>query len=265
MLIRRLRLEAIRRFERAEIELQPGFNLITGDNGSGKTTLLEALHLLAHGRSFRGRVRDGLVRQGEAALQVYVEWETHAGASRRVGLRHGGNAWQARLDGQEIRQLGTLCEALAVVTFEPGSHALVDGGGDVRRRYLDWGMFHVEHGFMPEWRRYARALKQRNSGIAINHQAVIPLERQYRRTRSSPHQPIGGAGVVAKLIELLLNGTYRLIRSRTRLCWCRQGTRGWAASESAPAFCLKLAPVRLNVSLGTIQIIAPSIVSLILK
>lgn len=163
MLIRRLRLEAIRRFERAEIELQPGFNLITGDNGSGKTTLLEALHLLAHGRSFRGRVRDGLVRQGEAALQVYVEWETHAGASRRVGLRHGGNAWQARLDGQEIRQLGTLCEALAVVTFEPGSHALVDGGGDVRRRYLDWGMFHVEHGFMPEWRRYARALKQRNS------------------------------------------------------------------------------------------------------
>jgi len=98
-----------------------------------------------------------------------------------------------------------------------------------------------------------KALKQRNSGIAINHQAVIPLERQYRRTRSSPHQPIGGAGVVAKLIELLLNGPYRLIRSRTRWRWCRQGTRGWIASESAPAFCLKLASVRLDIAARALQ------------
>ena len=163
MLIRRLRLDAFRRFGSAEVEFQPGFNLITGDNGSGKTSLLEALHLLAHGRSFRGRVRDGLIRLGDAALQVYVEWETGEGVAHRAGLRHGGSAWQARLDGEEVRQLGTLCEALAVVTFEPGSHALVDGTSEVRRRYLDWGMFHVEHGFMPEWRRYARALKQRNS------------------------------------------------------------------------------------------------------
>ena len=88
-------------------------------------------------------------------------------------------------------------------------------------------------------------------------QTSVLLKSDDGGTSAPSHQPIGEAGAVAKLIELLLNGTYRLIRSRTRLCWCRQGTRGWAASESAPAFCLKLAPVRLNVSLGTIQIIAP--------
>ena len=163
MLIHQLRVEGLRRFDDARFTPQPGFNLITGDNGSGKTSLLEALHLLAHARSFRGRVRDGLIRQGAPALQVYVEWQDAQGAPHRAGLRHTGNAWQARLDGQDVAQLGTLCEALAVVTFEPGSHALVDGSSEVRRRYLDWGMFHVEHGFLPQWRRYARALKQRNS------------------------------------------------------------------------------------------------------
>src|SRR5690606_37192569 len=56
-----------------------------------------------------------------------------------------------------------LCAALAAVSFEPGSHALVGGGGEPRRRYVDWGLFHVEHAFLPLWRRYARALKQRNS------------------------------------------------------------------------------------------------------
>lgn len=163
MLIRQLQLEGFRRFDAAQLSPLPGFNLVTGDNGSGKTTLLEALHLLAHARSFRGRVRDGLIRQGSEALQVYVEWEDAQGATHRAGLRHTGSAWQARLDGQDVAQLGQLCAALAVVTFEPGSHALVEGGGEVRRRYLDWGMFHVEQRFLPLWRRYARALKQRNS------------------------------------------------------------------------------------------------------
>ncbi len=163
MLIRHLRVQSLRRFTEAELQPRPGFNLITGDNGSGKTSLLEALHLMAHGRSFRGRVRDGLVRQGEAALQVFVEWDAPPAVGRRAGLRHAGSAWEARLDGASVGHLGELCEALAVVTFEPGSHALVDGSSEVRRRYLDWGLFHVEHTFLPAWRRYARALKQRNA------------------------------------------------------------------------------------------------------
>ena len=163
MLIRRLRVASLRRFEAVELEPAAGFNLIHGDNGSGKTSLLEAMHLIAHGRSFRGRVRDGLVRQGDPALEVFVEWQAQGPQLHRAGLRHAGGSWEARVDGQPVTHLGELCRVLAVVTFEPGSHALVDGGSEARRRYLDWGLFHVEQGFLQQWRRYARALKQRNS------------------------------------------------------------------------------------------------------
>ena len=172
MLIRRLQLQSFRRFDSVEIDLRQGFNLLTGDNGSGKTSVLEALHLLAHGRSFRGRVRDGLIRQGEPALSAYAEWEV-AGATHRAGLRHAGGSWEARLDGEDVRQLGQLCEALAVITFQPGSHALVDGSSEGRRRYLDWGLFHVEHGFMPQWRRYARALKQRFPAAQVEEDRIF--------------------------------------------------------------------------------------------
>jgi DNA replication and repair protein RecF len=171
MRIERLQLHAFRRFVEAELCPAPGFNLITGDNGSGKTSLLEAMHLLGHGRSFRGRVRDGLVRQGEPALGVYAEWR--AGPSlRRAGLRHTGSSWEAKLDGVAATHLGELCEALAIVTFEPGSHALIDGSSEGRRRYLDWGLFHVERAerggdFLQQWRRHARALKQRNALLRL--------------------------------------------------------------------------------------------------
>ncbi|WP_242111717.1 DNA replication/repair protein RecF [Luteimonas aquatica] len=164
MRLTRLDIRGLRRFGDVSLAPAPGLNLITGDNGAGKTSVLEAIHLLAYGRSFRGRVRDGLIRSGEPALEVYAEWWEDAGARpRKVGLRHSGQAWEGRLDGASVGQLGELCAALAAVTFEPGSHALVSGGGEPRRRYLDWGLFHVEPEFLPSWRRYARALKQRNS------------------------------------------------------------------------------------------------------
>ena len=180
MLIRRLQLQSFRRFAEAELHPQPGFNLITGDNGSGKTSLLEAVHLLAHGRSFRGRVRDGLIRREQPALSVFAEWRAGTGSSHRAGLRHTGGDWEARLDGAAIGHLGELCEALAVVTFEPGSHALVDGPSEGRRRYLDWGLFHVERAerggdFLQHWRRHARALKQRNALLRL-HRADAQLD-----------------------------------------------------------------------------------------
>jgi hypothetical protein len=61
MQIQRLVLHRMRCFDEATFSPGPGLNLISGDNGAGKSTLLEALHLMAYARSFRGRVRDGLV------------------------------------------------------------------------------------------------------------------------------------------------------------------------------------------------------------
>lgn len=180
MLIERLQLQSVRRIVEAELRPAPGFNLITGANGSGKTSVLEALHLLAHGRSFRGRVRDGLIRQGEPAVQVFVEYRLRD-ALHRAGLRHAGGSWEGRIDGAPVAHLGEFCESIAVVSFEPGSHALVDGAGEHRRRYLDWGLFHVERdsaggGFLQAWRRHARAHKQRNALLRTPRPALSQLE-----------------------------------------------------------------------------------------
>ena len=67
MHVTRLDLRNLRRF--SDVSLRPGrgLNLLTGDNGAGKTSVLEGLHLMAYGRSFRGRVRDGLIRAGHAS------------------------------------------------------------------------------------------------------------------------------------------------------------------------------------------------------
>ncbi|MBB1473276.1 DNA replication/repair protein RecF [Luteimonas sp. MC1782] len=167
MRLTRLELRNVRNLQDVALLPGPGLNVLVGANGAGKTSVLEGLHLLAYGRSFRGRVRDGLVRTGADALEVFAEWESVGAGDtpvpHKAGLRHSGSSWEARLDGEKVAHLGQLLSALMVVAFEPGSHALVSGGGEPRRRFVDWGLFHVEQDFLPVWRRYARGLKQRNA------------------------------------------------------------------------------------------------------
>lgn len=164
MRLTRLQLARFRCFEAVDLAgLGEGVILFTGHNGAGKTSLLEAVHLLAYGRSFRGRVRDGLIRSGQDSLQVYAEWVQADGRAHRAGLQHAGRAWQARLDGADVGTVAELCAAFAAVSFEPGSHELIGGSAEHRRRFLDWALFHVEPNFLPVWRRFARALKQRNA------------------------------------------------------------------------------------------------------
>jgi DNA repair protein RecN (Recombination protein N) len=64
--LRELRVENLLLIERAELELAPGLNVLTGETGAGKTVLAHALDLL-----LGGRPRAGVVRPG--AAEAYVE------------------------------------------------------------------------------------------------------------------------------------------------------------------------------------------------
>jgi DNA replication and repair protein RecF len=52
-----------------------------------------------------------------------------------------------------------------VQVIDPGIHRLVEDGPLLRRRWLDWAVFHVEPQFVSAWQSYSRALKQRNAAL----------------------------------------------------------------------------------------------------
>jgi DNA replication and repair protein RecF len=156
-----LRIAGLRLFERLDIAFEPGWNLFVGANGAGKTTILEAAYLLSHGRSFRAGSRDALVREGEAGFSIYGEF-SGTGSRRGLGIARQNGRVEARVNGV-ASTLGDLMQHAAVLCFEPGSHDLLSGTSEGRRRFLDWGVFHVEHDFLTTWLRYQRALRQRNA------------------------------------------------------------------------------------------------------
>jgi len=180
MQLTELRIKDLRCIEQAELQFSAGINLITGANGAGKTSIIEAIHLMGYGRSFRGRVRDGMIRSGTSQCEVFIRWKEVNAGERHAGLQHAGSSWQAKLNGQSTSSLTELCAEIPVVSFEPGSHELIGGSAEHRRRYLDWGLFHVEPEFVQQWRRYARSLKQRNSLLKSQASSSLlePWERE---------------------------------------------------------------------------------------
>lgn len=169
-----LRIQSLRCLLDANLQLASGLNVLTGANGAGKTSVLEAAFLLSHGRSFRSGAREALLQRGAGGLSVYAELRDARQVIARLGIGREGPRWEARRDGASV-PLGQLVRACAVVCFEPGSHALIAGAADERRRFLDWGVFHVEHGFHVAWQRYQRALKQRNTLLRAQRLAAHAL------------------------------------------------------------------------------------------
>jgi DNA replication and repair protein RecF len=159
-----LTIDNLRCIERAELTLHPGQNLIWGSNGSGKTSVLEAIFLLGRGRSFRTHRSQKLIRHGREELVVFGRMADAAGTT--LGVRvHQSEGSEARIAGAAARSLAELSQALAVQVIEPGVHQLVEEGGAIRRRWLDWGVFHLEPQFIDAWVRYTRALNQRNAAL----------------------------------------------------------------------------------------------------
>lgn len=144
---------------------EPGrVNWLFGENGAGKTSILEAIHLLGTGRSFVGGRSEGLIRSDHGPLRVVGRLEAGAGYRHRLGVeRHAGGRLLMRLDGVWAERVADLAERMPVLAVHPGSHEILAGGPDERRRLLDWGLFHVEQGYLRTWQRYRRVLAQRNA------------------------------------------------------------------------------------------------------
>jgi DNA replication and repair protein RecF len=157
-----LRVEDLRCLRWAELELHPRLNLIWGPNASGKTSLLEAAYLLGRGRSFRTRHTERLIRHGQARVGVAGQLETGMSLSLVHGRETGT---QAQLDRVPVPSLAALAAVFPVQVIDPGIHRLIEEGPSYRRRWLDWGVFHVEPEFAPAWTGYARALRQRNAAL----------------------------------------------------------------------------------------------------
>ncbi len=157
-----LEVERVRNIRKAHLQFSPGINLLYGDNGSGKTSLLESVYFLGSARTFRSTSIDPFITRDEERCLVRGS-VAGPGVSRDIGVqRSRSGERQIRIDGEDIHRASDLAMLLPTLVLGPDTVNLLLGGPALRRRFLNWGVFHVEPSFTRIWEEANRCLRQRN-------------------------------------------------------------------------------------------------------
>jgi DNA replication and repair protein RecF len=165
--LKRLVISGIRNIQSAQLDPSPAFNLIHGKNGSGKTSVLEAIYFLSLGRSFRSHQHKPLI--GDGCTEAVVYGETCDGVTLGVSRTpRRGDSPLLKLNGSKVDTFAALTQELPLQLLNSDTFALMEGGPQERRAFLDWGVFHVKHQFLQAWRMAKRALINRNALLKRN-------------------------------------------------------------------------------------------------
>jgi len=184
MWVKNLSIENFRNFNRLDVELDNGVNVVYGDNANGKTNLIEAIHFCAVGSSQRAGHDKELIRFGEAEahLQAVVESDIFAKSFQRridVHIFKEGRRKGIAIDHIPIKKRSELFGILHVVIFTPEDLRIVKAGPSERRAFVDLELCQLNAVYYHTLRQYHQALKQRNNllkAIAKNRDLLSTLE-----------------------------------------------------------------------------------------
>lgn len=95
-----------------------------------------------------------------------------------LGVRREKRVLTCRLDGQEIRKRSGLAEALPVQWIGSQPQLLLESGPEVRRRFIDMGLFHVEQSYLGTLGDFHRILRQRNAAIRLGGASAVRVWNQ---------------------------------------------------------------------------------------
>ncbi|KPJ87507.1 MAG: hypothetical protein AMJ53_18035 [Gammaproteobacteria bacterium SG8_11] len=161
MHLSKLSVSHFRNINQAEINLAPTTNVIVGNNGSGKTSLLETIYYLGHAKSFRTPHSTQIINFQANEFVIYGELEH----GQSIGIKRSRSEQQIKIAKQLCQKKLELVKELPIQIINPDVHKILEDSPRHRRRFLDWGVFHVEHTYWEYWSRYQNILKQRNAAL----------------------------------------------------------------------------------------------------
>lgn len=170
MILSKFGISDFRNIQQLSLNPHPHLNLITGNNGAGKSSILEAIQCLSTGHSFRTRKARELISKNAQSFTLTAQFTDPSNSrEHRTGLlRNRDGSVELRLDFEEVKSIAEVTRMLPIKSLTPDSHQLIQEGPEERRQFLDWGVFHMEHGFLDVWRQFKRSLSQRNQLLREN-------------------------------------------------------------------------------------------------
>ena len=147
MSLQRLDIYNVRNIQEQSILPSPKFNFIYGNNASGKSTLIESIFLLGRAKSFRTSSIRSVISFDNPELIVSGHINLSKPFVSHIGIRMDGKNIEIRKNKLTNCTRSELAHTLPLQIIHPKSFELLDASSQIRREFLDWGIFNHEDGF----------------------------------------------------------------------------------------------------------------------
>jgi len=168
MILKKISLKNFRNYTQQEFQLVEGLNLIVGPNTVGKTNLLEAIYLLASRKSFRARLEEEMIQEGEQVGRVEAqiitndEKKTLSIVLTRGEINGSQVAKKKYLVNGVGRRMVDFLENFRVVYFGPQDLEIIVDSPAIRREWLDLVLEQADKSYRRASLSYRKGLRQRN-------------------------------------------------------------------------------------------------------
>jgi len=166
-----LKLFHFRNYDRCDLTLQPGLNLLMGANGQGKTNLLEAVYYLALLRSFRTTQISNLKQWQQDGFYLEGNCRHKDGSTLTLNVSYGTER-KLGVNGIPVHKTSEFITRFICSTFIPEDLEIVKGGAVLRRRFLDIALSQLSATYLQDLQQYTTALRSRN--IMLKQPAKYP-------------------------------------------------------------------------------------------
>ncbi len=161
MIFKKLEITNFRNIESEVLEFDSGMNVIYGQNAQGKTNILEALWCFTGAKSFRGAKDSELVAFGKEIAKIKLTFfDDEREQECVINIQKGRSA---ELNGVNFSHASELAGKLYCIVFSPNDLNIIKDGPVNRRKFLDTAICQLYPAYIGIYKRYIKALEQRNS------------------------------------------------------------------------------------------------------
>jgi DNA replication and repair protein RecF len=160
--LKNLILTNFKNYELTEIEFSPKINCFVGNNGVGKTNILDAIHYLSLAKSFFNNIDNISIRHGEDYFIIQGTMSRDDGDDQIYCAFQKQKQKLLKRNGKEYQKLSDHVGRYPVVMISPADSALISGGSEDRRRFMNKIISQYNAEYLDSVLLYNKTLQQRN-------------------------------------------------------------------------------------------------------
>lgn len=164
MILNHLTITNYRNLMMADFRFSPNVNCLVGANGMGKSNVLDAIYYLSFCRGFASAQDAANLNHASDFFILEGDYLLESGGHQKVccSLKRGAPK-RVKVDGKAVKRVSDHVGRIPMVMIAPADSALILGGSEERRRFMDMVIMQYSVTYLEALIRYEKALKQRNA------------------------------------------------------------------------------------------------------